>query len=176
MGSQMMARLWKFDTVGTVLLAAAALFVMSAPAAAAPANVALVSVAQIERTETGTDGREHTIMKNPADVIIVPGDRVVFTLKYHNQGIEPANGFRATNPMPGPVQFISAAEDWAEVSVDGGKNWGKLGALTVQAKAPDGTSVTRAAAPEDVTHVRWVFASSIAPGSEGQVSYRGVIK
>jgi hypothetical protein len=27
-----------------------------------------------------------------------------------------------------------------------------------------------------VTHVRWVFATPIAPGATGTVSYRGIIK
>jgi hypothetical protein len=102
---------------------------------------------------------------------------VVFTLKYANKGPEAAKDFRATNPMPGPVQFVAAAEDWAEVSVDGGKNWGKLSILTVSAKGPDGVSeIRRPAGPEDVTHVRWVFPGAIAPGAEGSVSYRGIVK
>lgn len=167
-----MAVFRKLDSI----VAAALLIGAVAPAYAAPGGVALSSDARIERTEVGADGRERTVMKSPSEVIVVPGDRVVFTLKYSNSGSDAANGFRATNPMPGPVQFVSAAEEWAEVSVDGGKNWGKLAAMTVQSTAPDGTSVTRAADPEDVTHVRWVFSTPIAPGGEGSLSYRGIIK
>lgn len=175
-----MAKIWNFESIyAAVLLVAAgvgSLIAAAAPAHAATPGVALSSEARIERTEEGADGRERTVLKSPAEVIVVPGDRVVFTLKYRNGGTEAANGFRATNPMPAPVQFVSANEDWAEVSVDGGKSWGKLSSLTVETKAADGTSVTRPAGPEDVTHVRWVFATPIAPGGEGSLSYRGVIK
>jgi hypothetical protein len=117
---------------------------------------------------------------------------VVFSLKYENISAEPAAAFRATNPMPGPIQFISAAEDWAEVSVDGGKSWGKLEALKVtetvtKAAVVDAATgketapatseaITRAADKSDVTHVRWVFAKPIAPGAKGSLSYRGVVK
>jgi hypothetical protein len=175
-----MKRFWKLDMVlGAALLAAGTFGSMAAPAYAYAAGetVTIASEALIERTETDAAGKERTVLKAPKDVIIVPGDRVIFTLKYANKGAEPASGFRATNPMPGPVQFVAAAEDWAEVSVDGGKSWGKLAALTVKAKAADGVSeMTRAATAEDVTHVRWFFTNPIAPGSQGSVSYRGIIK
>jgi uncharacterized repeat protein (TIGR01451 family) len=131
----------------------------------------------VERSETDVAGKEKLVLKKPSDVIVVPGDRIIFTLRYVNNGAEPASGFRATNPMPAPVQFVSVAEDWAEVSVDGGKSWGKLAELKVTAKNTDGTGdVLRAATAEDVTHVRWVFTTPIAPGAKGSVSYRGLIK
>lgn len=146
------------------------------PAVMSANSVVLTSEALVERTETDATGAQRQVLKKPADVIIVPGDRVVFTLRYVNRGAEPATGFRATNPMPAPVQFVAAAEDWAEVSVDGGNSWGRLAQLTVPAQGTDGTAATRPATPEDVTHVRWVFAAPIAPGAEGSVSYRGMIK
>jgi uncharacterized repeat protein (TIGR01451 family) len=174
----------KLDLFYAAALAGAAC-IGSLAAYAAPANaqtaeaarVVLVSDALIERTEIGADGKEKSTLKKPAEVVITPGDRVVFTLKYKNQGALPATAFRATNPMPGPVQFVSAFEEWAEVSADGGKSWGKLSDLKVQAKSADGlTDIIRAAAVEDVTHVRWVFPSAIPPGGEGTLSYRGVVK
>lgn len=179
-----MQALWKMDAVYAAALAGAAclgsLVAFAAPAQAqtGEANkVLLTSVAMIERVETSADGKEIIALKEPKDVIITPGDRVVFTLSYQNNGALPATAFRATNPMPGPIQFVSVAEDWAEVSVDGGKNWGKLATMTVMAKSADGTTdVKRAASVEDVTHVRWVFAQPIAPGVKGSLTYRGVVK
>ena len=174
----------KMDLLYAAALAGAAC-IGSLAAYAAPANaqtadaarVVLISDAMIERVEIGPDGKEKSALKNPSEVIITPGDRVVFTLKYKNQGALPANAFRATNPMPAPVQFISAVEEWAEVSVDGGKVWGKLADLKVRAKSSDGlTDIVRTAAVEDVTHVRWVFTNAIPPGGEGTLSYRGVVK
>ncbi|MEP7351176.1 MAG: hypothetical protein ABI668_14650 [Sphingorhabdus sp.] len=143
--------------------------------AASPVN--LTSDARIERVEIDAAGKEKVTLYTPKDVVVVPGDKVVFTLEVVNKGAEPAAGFRATNPMPGAVQFISVREDWADVSVDGGANWGKLDALKVKAKAADsGAEIERAAASEDVTHVRWIFADAIAPGVKMTVSYRGVVK
>ena len=158
----------------------------------AKAAVTLSSKAMIERVETGANGAQKTVLKTPSDVIVVPGDKVVFTLSYVNQSAEPAASFRATNPMPGPIQFLSAAEEWAIVSVDGGKTWGRLAGLTVTERSEEAaltdpetgeitqeavsTEEQRAARAEDVTHVRWAFADDIAPGASGSVSYRGLVK
>jgi uncharacterized repeat protein (TIGR01451 family) len=144
---------------------------------AAKSPVTLSSDVKIERVEIDATGKEQTKIYGPSDISVVPGDKVIFTLQVVNTGAEPAAGFRATNPMPGAVQFTSVAEDWAEVSVDGGVTWGKLVALKVKSKAADGTAeVERAAGTEDVTHVRWVFADAIAAGAKRTISYRGVVK
>ncbi|MGL5837217.1 MAG: hypothetical protein ACRCY3_01805 [Sphingorhabdus sp.] len=165
---------------GALMLASAALISGAAQASALVAatnSVVLSSEAMIERTEIGADGKERIVIKPPKDVIVVPGDKVIFTLKYANNSAEPASGFRATNPMPGPVQFVSAGETWAEVSVDGGTTWGKLEQLKVSKAAGEGLPAEpRPASAEDVTHVRWIFADAIAPGSKGSVSFRGVVK
>ncbi|MFN3619974.1 hypothetical protein [Sphingorhabdus sp.] len=143
----------------------------------AAAPVTLRSDVKIERTEQNADGTEKTALYTPNDVSVVPGDNVVFTLLVNNKGAEPAVGFTATNPMPTAVRFASVGEDWAEVSVDGGRSYGKLANLKVKTKDATGTAeVERAALPEDVTHIRWVFADAIVPGTERTVSYRGVVK
>ena len=145
--------------------------------AAASSPVTLTSDVKIERTEVDAAGKEKVSLYAPKSVVVVPGDKVVFTLEVTNTGTQPAAGFRATNPMPAPVQFVSVTEDWAEVSVDGGTTWGKLAALKVKTAPTDGTTaIERAADLADVTHVRWVFADAIAPGAKRTITYRGVIK
>lgn len=150
----------------------------TAPAAASTTSpVTLTSDVKIERVVVDATGKETVTLHAPKSVVVVPGDKVLFTLEVTNTGAQPAAGFRATNPMPGPVQFVSVAEDWAEVSVDGGTNWGKLAALKVKtAPADGGAPVERAADLADVTHVRWIFPDAIAPGGTRKISYRGVIK
>ena len=151
-----------------------------AQTASIPANpVNLSSEVKIERTEKDANGKEITLLRDPKDVVIVPGDKVLFTLNVVNSGSEPAAGFRATNPIPAAVTFVAVDQDWAEVSVDGGVSWGKIGTLMINnsTEATDNSAVPlRAAGPEDVTHVRWVFADAIASGGKSSVSYRGVVK
>ena len=147
----------------------------TAPKSPNPVN--LSSEVKIERVDKDATGKETTALHDPKDVIVVPGDKVVFILNIVNSGLEPAAGFRATNPIPASVAFQTVDQDWAEVSVDGGVNWGKLSTLSVSTKAADtGVAITRAALPEDVTHVRWIFANAIAPASKSSVSYRGMVK
>jgi uncharacterized repeat protein (TIGR01451 family) len=159
--------------------------------AALPAvpSVTLVSTALIERKTVDANGQETITYKVPSEVQVVPGDKVVFKLSYSNKGNDAATGFRATNPVPAPIQFVSAREDWAEVSVDGGVTWGKLADLTIIETAKvdpallpvaqaDGAvdTVKRSATAADVTHIRWVFTKAIPPGTSGDISYSGVIK
>lgn len=159
---------------GSVMGASKALAQSAAPSKS-PVN--LSSDVKIERVVVDAAGKETITLNDPKDVIVIPGDRVVFTLNVTNTGAEPASGFRATNPIPGPVTFVSAREDWAEVSVDNGVNWGKLEAMSVKIKAADtGVETSRGATAEDVTHVRWVFSNPIAAGTKTAVSYRGFVK
>ncbi len=162
----------------TTMISGVQMMPAAARAQTAPRSpVTLTSDVKIERVEKDAAGKEKVTLYTPKDVAVVPGDKVVFTLEVINTGTVPAAGFRATNPMPGAVQFTSVAEDWAEVSVDGGTNWGKLAALKVKSKDASGTAqVERLASAEDVTHVRWVFADAIAPGAKRTISYRGVVK
>jgi uncharacterized repeat protein (TIGR01451 family) len=180
------AALFAFAAMGSMLavvpVANAQPVVLMAAAAQSKPGVKLTSTASIERVETDSQGATKTVLKSPSQVAIVPGDKVVFTLDYLNEGQDPASGFRATNPMPGAIQFVSVSEDWAEVSVDGGASWGKLSALTLidnsASNAAEAATLPapRAATAADVTHVRWVFADAIAPGKKGTLSYVGVVK
>ena len=166
--------------LGVAMLSGAGLAASEArsqTAAAPKSPVNLSSEVKIERTLVDAAGKEITTLNEPKDVVVVPGDRIVFTLTVSNEGTEAAAGFRATNPIPAAVTFVSVTQDWAEVSVDGGATWGKLAALTVTSKAAENTTdITRAATVDDVTHIRWIFADAIAPGAKSVVSYRGVVK
>jgi uncharacterized repeat protein (TIGR01451 family) len=163
--------------VATSLLSVSPFYGAARAQNAAPSPVALTSDVKIERVTVDASGKEQVTLHAPKSVVVVPGDKVLFTLEVVNNGSDPASGFRATNPIPAAVKFTSVAEDWADVSVDGGATWGKLAALKVKAKNADGTAdVDRAAVGADVTHVRWVFADAIAPGAKRAISYRGEVR
>lgn len=142
---------------------------LAAPAFAAE-NVQLKSEVLVERSVTGADGTVTTTYEPPKTV--VPGDRVRIVLDYINAGDAPATRFTVTNPLPGAVAYTSASTAGSEVSVDGGKSWGQLGALTVA--NPDGTR--RPAEGGDVSHIRWVLQAPIAPKAGGKLSFNGVVR
>lgn len=150
-------------------------------------NVKIESLAQVERIEKDANGNDISKLFSPTDVKVIPGDRLVFTNSYRNTGVVPVTGFVVNNPIHPAVSFAEVSEDWALVSVDGGKSYGKLVDLTVavspeqveegeaSAEVTDLATI-RAAQPSDVTHVRWSFPKAIASGASGKLKFRGVVK
>lgn len=141
----------------------------AAPHAQAAADeVSINSSVFVERSVPDTDGRPRILLEAPRTV--TRGDRLVFVLNYRNVGDRSRSAFTITNPLPRPVQFEDSNDPGAIVSVDGGRNWGLLAALTVR----DLSGRVRAARPEDVTHVRWRRA--LPAGETGSVTFRGVVR
>lgn len=132
-------------------------------------NVTLSSMVLLERTIADSAGRSRIVLEEPKTV--TPGDRLVFILNYRNAGHAPASDFIVTNPLPAAVAFQGGA-DSAQVSIDGGKNWGALPTLKVH--ETDGH--WRNARPEDVTHLRWALKQAIPAGAQGKLSFRGIVR
>ncbi len=154
-----------------MFVAACAVSALSAPVAAmAPNAVTLASDVFVERTEIDANGKARTTLEEPK--VVVPGDKLVFVLKYQNKGAQPAVNFTVTNPLPGAVQYQGSTDSSAIVSIDGGRNWGALSSLSVRTQ--DGN--IRSARMDDVTHVRWVIAQPIPAGGAGKVMFRGIVK
>ena len=115
------------------------------------------------------NGREQHVMVEPK--VVVPGDKLLFATAYRNTGSAAVNNFVVTNPIPAGVMLAPDGAAAADVSVDGGKTWGKLASLTVAGA----NGVKRAAQACDVTHVRWKLAV-VAAGASGTVSYRAIVR
>lgn len=161
-------------TINTLMLACAAMATLALPtlplaAQNAASPIALTGDVKAEKVVTDADGKQRTELVEPTT--IVPGDRLMFGTDYANRGAEPVSNFVVTNPLPAAVRLAPDADAALEVSVDGGKTFGVLGALTFTNS--DGT--TRPATHADVTHVRWVLAS-IAPGASGRLTYPAIIR
>jgi hypothetical protein len=124
------------------------------PASAAPA-VALDSAVYVEHMQPGN-------VRNlePAERLS-RGDRVVTVLTWRR--LAGSGGFVLVNPLPRAIAYQASAQDSEEVSIDGGRSWGRLGGLTVG---------MRRATPEDVTHVRWW----VPAGDSGRITYSGIVR
>jgi uncharacterized repeat protein (TIGR01451 family) len=139
---------------------------LAAPALAA--DVTLSSEVKVDRLITENGQKRHVLM--PA-IKVVPGENLVFTTVYRNTGAKPADHFVVTNPIPAAVRLSDDGFGGFEVSVDGGRAWGKLSGLSVS----DGKGGQRAAQAADVTHLRWVVPT-IAPGGSGSLEYHGIVR
>jgi hypothetical protein len=102
----------------------------------------------------------------------VPGDRLVVTLAYRNTGGQPLSDLVLANPVPRGLAYRAPAPGSAEpeVSVDG-RSFGPLASLRVATAAG-----SRAATPDDVTHVRWRLARPLTAGAQGQFAFQAVLK
>jgi uncharacterized repeat protein (TIGR01451 family) len=138
--------------------------------AQAAGNVALKSTVFVEKTDVDKDGRKRVMLQEPS--LVTPGDKLVFILSYRNDSATPAANLIVTNPVPSAVAYQGAADDAAQVSVDGGRNWGALPALSIR----DADGQTRNARPEDVTHVRWALKQGVPAGAQGKLSFRGIVR
>lgn len=103
--------------------------------------------------------------------LVVPGDRLVFSTSYMNNGVESVENFVVNNPIPPAVRLADDADQDLTVSVDGGKNWGRIAELVVVNE--DGTS--RPAQTADVTHIRWTL-TVVEPGQGGRLEYPAIIR
>jgi len=137
-------------------------------ALAAPGAVALDSSIKLDKITTVNGQTTHEFV---APQKVVPGNHLLFVTQYRNTSDKPVDHFVVTNPVPSPVALESVGADNFEVSVDGGKSWGKLAQLTVTKPG----AAMRAAQDADVTTVRWVIPV-IAPGASGTLQYHAVVR
>jgi hypothetical protein len=158
------------------LLILAAALVLAAPAygqvvtKTGAGGVSISSEIQAVKVVTDAKGNKKNTLVTPTTVL--PGTPLVVWINYKNGGAKAATGFVINNPVPKGVDFTGVAENWAVVSVDGGKTFGALASLKV--KGSDGKM--RAAVPQDVTGVRWTIPQPIAPGAGGKVSFYAVVQ
>lgn len=127
-----------------------------APAMGAPA-ISTDSFVYVERVQPDATRR-----LEPADRLN-RGDRVITVVNWRRAAGE--GPFVITNPLPSALAYQASAWDDQDVSVDGGRNWGRLGALRVG---------QRFATPEDVTHIRWRISAPAR--SRGHIAYSGIVR
>lgn len=152
----------------SIVLSAGSAAALIAPLAAHAAGaVQFASDVFVERFVTAPGGGTSRILAR-ADRL-TPGDHVIFVVNWTaRRGSE----FTVTNPMPRSVAFQRSIDGAEEVSIDGGRTWGRMEAL----RRRDSDGSIRSANPEDVTHLRWHVPGDIALRGSGQLTYRGVVR
>ena len=108
-----------------------------------------------------------------------PGQRLIFTLQYKNDGNEKATNVKVDNPIPENTVYVVGSgigkNSKMLFSIDGGKNYKQPSLLTYEETLPDGKRIKKQASPEQYTHVRWVI-SEVPPGKEGTVGFQVKMK
>jgi hypothetical protein len=162
----------KFKHTLCVGLASLAMLGMAGPVMAAQDAITAVRTQLLDKTTTVAGKTTHELV-NPSVThdIVVPGSHLVLIAEYHNNLTQPITNFEFIDPVP--AEYLLADDSAAEfdVSVDGGKTFGKLASLAVK----DGKGGTRAAQTGDVTTVRRVIAQ-IAPGETVKIEFHAIVR
>ena len=155
------------------LAAAILLFPVASVLAQEQGHLNVKTVVQKEQVEVDAAGNEKTVLVD-ADKV-VPGDHVVYTITFQNIGDEPAEHVVITNPVDANLTYVDGSAFGPgmdiQFSVDGGKTFASLDALTV---TEDGAQ--RPAEAKDVTHIRWVMHEDLAAGAQGNARFAAVLK
>jgi uncharacterized repeat protein (TIGR01451 family) len=108
-----------------------------------------------------------------------PGDTVIYTITYRNEGETEARDILVNDPIPrGTVYVLNSAEGKdADItfSIDNGKTYSKP-PIKYMVKKADGTQEETEAPAEAYTHVKWVINKAVLPGQAGQVSFKVSVK
>ena len=133
----------------------------------------VTTVVQKEEVTVNDAGKAETQLV--AAEIVVPGDRVVYTITFQNISEDAAENVVITNPIADSLTYVdgSAFGPGTEIqfSIDGGQSFAARDALTV-----DENGDVRPAEAKDFTHIRWVMKQDLAVGAQGMARFAAVLK
>ncbi len=151
-----------------------AAFLMLLAGATSAADLKLVTVAEKENVTLNANGEKRIDMVPVTTV--VPGDEVIYTITFTNEGVEAAERVVITDPVPAEMRYVdgSAFGPGADIefSIDSGETWGSPDALFVT--ADDGSR--RRAGAGDYTHIRWSMRAPLAAGGRGYARFRAQLR
>ena len=150
------------------ILAAVLLAVCAVPAAAAAQERPIKLQSDVKLVRQAQQGDAPELVEAEG---VVPGDTLVFTTSYRNEGASAVNDFVIVNPVPSDLVLTDEAAATTEVSVDGGAHWGSLATLNVVEENGEEHPATT----QNITHMRWVFAS-VAPSEKGEVQFSARVR
>jgi len=154
----------------------AGILLIPALAAAEKGGVELTSRAEVEVVQKNVKGENVLQRVEASKTNVAPGDTVIYTITFVNNGDQPATGVTVNNPVPEHMLYLDKSAEGKGTSIDfsadNGKTYGALGKLII--KTASGKEKPASAA--DITNVRWTMEKPLAPGSKGSVSYRAKVK
>lgn len=154
----------------TRLITAAAALLLAATLTPAFAEGKLNLVSRSEKEVVVVKDGAKTVTLAPAEKV-VPGDVVLFTNRYKNEGKEPAQDVVISNPVPKHMTYLDGSAFGEGTSItfsfDNGKNYDTPGNLVKTEKGKK-----RPVRANEYTHIRWTFKNAIPAGKEGDLGFR----
>ena len=139
------------------------------------ANAAITATQHAEQEiVTRAPSGEETKTRVAAETVI-PGEEVIYSLRYANDADEAAEAIVLVMPVPGEVAFVEGSVEGANANVtfsaDGGQTYVARGRLTVA----EGGAL-RPARSNEITHIKWSLTKPLAPRETGEIAFRAVLK
>lgn len=108
-----------------------------------------------------------------------PGDTLVYTITYTNQGDQPAINPRVQDEIPEGTQLVP--DSWSiggkalAVSIDGGGTFTEY-PVRRQVRLADGSLREQEVGPESYTHLQWSSNEPLPPGESREVSFKVIVR
>jgi uncharacterized repeat protein (TIGR01451 family) len=138
--------------------------------------IELTSIAEVEILQKNEKGKEELKRVEASKANVAPGDTVIFSVRYVNNGDKPAADVVIKNPVPQHMAYVRKSAGGAgariDFSIDGGKTYATADKLNV--KGADGKE--RTALASEYTHIRWTMEKPVVNGGKGLVFFRAKVK
>ncbi len=165
-------------TRSVVLLLCLAAAPRAVPAAAGDQPHVVLAVDVKEEISLPDEKGNLRVVRRPVERA-EPGDILVYTLTYTNEGNRPSTGTSVEDPIPAGTILLpgSVLGDRARItfSMDGGVSFTPFPA-TIVTNGPDGRPVSADAPAERYTHIRWMAMDPLAPGESRIASFKVVVR
>ncbi len=129
----------------------------------------------VQKEETFVNEAGESEKRLVAADIVVPGERVIYTITFTNISDESADNVVITNPIAEGLVYVNGSVFGPGTditfSVDDGASFAAAGDLTV---TENGES--RPAEAKDFTHIRWVMRSDLAAGAQGTARFAAILE
>jgi uncharacterized repeat protein (TIGR01451 family) len=139
-------------------------------------GVEIRSFAEVEVIRKDESGAKVVTRVDAAKSNVQPGDTVIFTITYLNNGNEPVTDVAVKNPIPQHMLYLdkSALGEGTRIdfSTDNGKSYGPIDKIRV--RSADGKE--RPARAADITFVRWTLEKPLKKGGTGNVFFQAKLK
>ena len=138
------------------------------------AGTLVLKVTAKKETEVVTPDGKKVIQYVDVDSV-VPGNVLLYSINYHNQGAEKAEAVVIANPIPEHMVYVPGSAQGAgtivRFSVDNGKTFDVPEHLIIVENGK-----TRPATAADYTNIQWSFKKDVSPDGKGSVEYRARLK
>lgn len=161
-----------FRFISKPTCALTAVFVLALPLSAHALSAS--QTVEKEITQITPDGTTQIIRQSVEK--IVPGERIVYTLNFTNDDTKEASNIVLTMPIPSEVAYIEGTADKAGTNVTYSADGGDTFSNRQSVMKIDTAGNIRAAAADDLTHVRWTLADPVAVGASDDLSFSAKVR